>query len=216
MTRDDDPAATTSGGDSHSDGQDMEPLIERHLQWLQEFAHRKLSPLLRTKAETGDIVQDALIQFLKYGPRIRVNSDGQLRALLGRIVENVIRDKYDWFTARRRALAKERPLPPDTLLNLSSQNKEVETPSQLVHKNEQEAWVRLGLELLDPDDRRALILRDWDRLPYIEIGKRLGVSEHTARRRYMKSLTLLMEVVQSLRTGQIDTALETSGKEPDQ
>jgi len=190
------------------DGEALESLLERHLEWIQNFAHKKLSPFIRTKAETGDIVQDALVQFLRHGPRFRIDNEGQLRALLARIVINVLRDKYDWFTARRRSVARERPLPSDTVLNLSPANKEVETPSQIAHRNEQEAWVRLGLELLDPDDRRTIVLRDWDRLSYAAIGKQLGVSEHTARRRYLHSLTLLEEMVHFLRNGLIDRALQ--------
>ncbi len=216
MTHPDAPTPAAPDEDSRNGKLDLEEILEHHLQWIQEFASRKLSPLLRTKTESGDIVQDALVQFLKYGPRIRLNSDMQMRSLLARIVENVIRDKYDWFTARRRALARERPLPSETVLYLSSNQDRVETPSQVVQKNEQEAWVRLGLELLDPDQRRTLILRDWEQLPYNEIGRRMGVSEHTARRRYVRSLTLLMDVVQDLRSGQIDKALEESRTELDQ
>jgi len=215
MTFDDNPAPASPDEGGKSNGLDLGECIEKHLQWIQEFASRKLSPLLRVKAETGDVVQDALVQFLKYGPRIHVASDAELRSLLARIVENVIRDKYDWFTARRRALVKERPLPSDTVLYLSSTKRDADTPSKIVHKSEQEGWVRLGLELLAPDDRRPLILRDWDRLSYIEIGKRLGISEHAARRKYIRSLTLLMGVVQSLRSGRIGKALKDSGVEAD-
>jgi len=216
MARDINPTAHPTGWDGVDDGESMQLFVERHLQWLQEHSRRKLSPLLRKKSETGDIVQHALVQFLRYGPRIRTQSDTQLRALLARIVVNVVRDKFDWFTARRRNLARERPLPPDTVLNLSSENQEVETPGKIAYRNEREAWVRLELELLVPDDRRVLILRDWDRLSFLEIGKLLGISVHAARRRYVRSLTCLMVVVQNLRCGLINEALNRSREEPDE
>ena len=57
------------------------------------------------KVESSDIVQDAALQFLKYGPRFILSDEEKFRALLVRIVENVLRDKHDWFSARRRAIA---------------------------------------------------------------------------------------------------------------
>jgi len=215
MTENNDPISTYFREGCKGDRNAMQKLLERHLDWIEQFARRKLSPLLRTKTETGDIVQDALVQFLRHGPRFTISNDGQLRALLARIVENVIRDKYDWFTALRRTVAKERPLPPDTVLNLAPSAGSGQTPSQIVHKSEQEAWVRLGLELLDPDDRRVLILRDWDGLTYIEIGKQLDMSEFAARRRYLRSLGLLTKTVKYLRSGRIDEALKAGGRESD-
>jgi RNA polymerase sigma-70 factor (ECF subfamily) len=185
----------------------LEKVLERHLPWIQSYVHRKISSLLRSKTETGDIVQDAVVQFLKYGPRFHLSSDRQLRALLCRIVENVLRDKYDWYTAHRRSIARERPLPPDTVLNLDAPRQSMETPSQVVLKHEQEAWVRLALELLDPPMRHVIILREWEGLTFNVIGQRLKVSRDTARRRYMHSLLELMKKVKALRSGALDEAL---------
>lgn len=215
MTENHDPISEYYRAGCQGDREAMQKLLENHLDWIAQFARRKLSPLLRTKAETGDIVQDALVQFLRHGPRFTIHNDRQLRALLARIVENVLRDKYDWFTALRRTVAKERPLPPDTVLNLAPSEGAGQTPSKIVHKSEQEAWVRLGLELLDPEDRRVLVLRDWDGLTYIEIGKQLDMSEFAARRRYLRSLGLLTKTVKHLRCGRIDAALESGGTEPE-
>lgn len=190
------------------DRQALEKVLKRHLPWIQSYVHRKISSLLRSKTETGDIVQDAVVQFLKYGPRFHLSSDRQLRALLCRIVENVLKDKYDWYTAHRRSIAKERPLPPDTVLNLDAPMRSMETPSQVVLKHEQEAWVRLALELLDPPMRHVIILREWEGLTFNVIGKRLKVSRDTARRRYMQSLFKLMKKVKALRNGALDEALD--------
>ena len=185
----------------------LERLLERHLSWIQAHVHRKLSHLLRRKVETGDIVQDAVVQFLRYGPRFHLSSDRQFRALLCRIVENVIRDKYDWFTAQRRAIALERPLPADTVLNLDPPDRGVESPSRIVAQHEQEAWVRLGLELLGHNEREVIVFRDWECLSFEEVGKRIGTSRDTARRRYLEAIFLLMDHVRSLREGKLDQIL---------
>lgn len=193
----------------------LEKLIERHLPWIQSYVHRKLSGLLRSKTETGDIVQDAMVQFLRYGPKFHLSNDMQFRGLLAKIIQNVLRDKYDWFTAQRRAIAKERPIPADTVLNLDPLHSNVNTPSQIVYKHEQEAWVRLGLELLDPEYRQVIVLREWEELSFAEIGKSMNMSKDSARRRYMDSILQLMKNVRTLRSGKLENILDPEDVEPE-
>jgi RNA polymerase sigma-70 factor (ECF subfamily) len=160
-----------------------------------------MGPLLRKKGETGDYVHDAVVQFLKYGPRFIMSGDGQFRALLLQIVENALRSRHDWFTARRRDIARERPLPPDTVLSLDPQSAKEKTPSKSAERHEREAWVRLGLELVEPEEREILVLRQWDNLTFEEIGKRLGVSRNTAQRRHYGAVLRLARKVDDLRHG---------------
>lgn len=192
---------------------DMELVLNRHLSWIQSYVHQKMGNSLRSKAETGDIVQESLIQFLRYGPRIRLSNDNQLRALLCRIIENVIRDRYSWFTARRRNIAMERPLAPDTILNLDPPRRShPKSPSQLAMKQEEEAWARLGLELLEPRKREVIILHHWEDLSFSQIGKFLGISKIGARKRYISALTLLVETVDALKSGRLESVLGQGGR----
>lgn len=188
----------------------LEEILERHLPWVQSHVRRRLGDFRRSKVDTGDIVQDAMVQFLRFGPRIRLANDRQFRNLLGRIVENVICDNYDWFSAQRRALARERPLPPDTVLILDPPVNSVESPSQIVSNHEEAAWIRLGLELLEPTLRQVIVLRRWEDLSFAEIADRMGTSKSTARRKYLQSVNRLIELVDALKTGRIDDALGDS------
>ncbi len=185
----------------------LEEVLRRHLPWVQKYVHRRLGSFHRRKADTGDIVQDAMVQFLRHGPRILLKNDRQFRALLGRIVENVICDNYDWFTAQRRAVARERPLPPDTILNLDPPVGKVSTPSGIVQEHERIAWIRLALELLEPGLREIIVLRRWENLSFTEIGRRLDLSKATARRRYLESVNRLIETVTALQEGRLEAML---------
>ena len=187
--------------------EEIDRVIKHHLPWIQAFVHNKLGDFRRSKADTGDIVQEATIQFLQYGPRIQLLNEKQFRALLCRIVENVIRDKYDWFTACRRSVARERPLPPDTILKLDPPRGRQATPSQIVQKQEEEAWLRLGLELLAPEERELIVLHHWEDLSFNKIGALLGISKDAARLRFIRALHLLIETVESLKSGRLDTVL---------
>lgn len=201
---------------NQDDSNNLKMILERHLSWVQAYVHRKLGNFPRHKSDTGDIVQDALVQFLKFGPRIHLTNDKQFRALLCRIISNVINNKYDWFTAKRRAYARERPLPADTVLNLDPPQTRQDTPSQIAHQLEREAWIRLGIELLDPDDREIIVLRNWDDLSFKEIGDQCEVSKSEARRKYLQALKHLIATVKALQVGQLDTLLGPDlSEEPD-
>ena len=180
----------------------LEELVSAHLSWLRAHVSNRLGPRLRRKAETEDFLQDALVEFLLYGPRIVIDDEDRFRALLVRIVENTLRDKNDWFKAKRRTISRERPLPPDTILNLDPRHDPPGTPSAEVDSNERRAWIRLGMELSGSDDREVLVLRNWDRLSFSEIGEELGISEDAARMRHKRAMGRLAETVGRLRRGQ--------------
>lgn len=186
----------------------LETLLNRHLGWIQNHVRRRLGPKLRRMIDSSDVVQEAVVEFLQYGPRFLVSDENHLRALLARIVENVLRDKNDWYAARRREMALERPLPPDTVLCLDRKKGSVKTPSKSAQRHEEEAWIRLGIELLDPEDREVLVFRQWDNLSFVEIGERLNLSSGAAWMRHSRALGKLAKKVRDLRQRCLDLNLE--------
>ena len=57
------------------DAEGLKSLLENHLPWIEKYVRKRLGARLRQKAETQDIVQDAMLQFLRYGPRIDLAGD---------------------------------------------------------------------------------------------------------------------------------------------
>jgi len=176
-------------------------LLQRHLPWIQSKVRQRMGPVLKKKAETSDYVQDVLTRFLKDGPRFVLSNEAAFRGLLLKIVENTLRDKHDWYTARRRAISKERPLPSDTILDLDSAQPKVRTPSKSAAFHEQEAWIRLGMEFLESKDREILVLRQWDGLSFAQIGERFGLKTNAAWKMHDRAVCRLGEVVSALRSG---------------
>ena len=197
------------------DREALDALFERDLPWIQQTVHRRLGPLLRARAETQDLVQEVAIEFLRYGPRFLLSSRRQFRALLARIAENVIRGQLDWLTAQRRSIHRERPLPGDTVLDLDGSMKTVREPGEQAERNEWDALVRLGIELVDAADRQILLLREWEDTPFAEIGRHLDISEDAARMRFHRAMARLAEKIVELRGGGIEAALGNSGEEDD-
>jgi RNA polymerase sigma-70 factor, ECF subfamily len=191
-------------GDSGS----LDTLLEQHLPWIREQVRRHMTSLLKSKGETLDYAQDVVIQFLRFAPRFRMASKNQFRVLLLRIVKTALLNKYDWFTARRRAISRERLLPSDTILCLDPPRGQVKTPSVSVESHENEAWVRLGMEFLNDEDREILVLRKWDDLPFAEIGKRLELSADAVRMRHNRAVRRLGELIWGLRNNTLEEILE--------
>jgi len=158
--------------------------------------------------ESSDIVQDAALQCLQDAPRFVISEERQFRGLLAKIVENVLRDKNDWYAAKRREIARQKPLPSDTVLNLDQSIGTVTTPSQAAQQNEEEAWIRLGMEFLDPDAREVLTLRQWDGLSFAEIGISLGISEAAAWMCHSRAVGKLARTVGWLRRGDFTPLLK--------
>ncbi len=185
------------GGDRSA----LEHLLKRDMPWIAAFVQKRLGPKLQQKADADDYLQDVLVEVLRYCPMFMVQGREQFRALIGRIAESVLCNHADYFSARRRDMDRESVLPRDSVLDLRSGTLTGTRPSQIAMRHEEEASLRIGLELLEPDDRRIVLLRDWDGVPYDKIGKEFGISEDAARMRHNRALERLLRRVEELGGG---------------
>ncbi len=183
------------------DREALDEILVRDLSWIHKQVHFKLGDRIRSKEETVDIVQDAVIDFLQYGPRFLISDKDQFRGLVAQIVANTIRDKNDWYKAKRRALDREKPLPSDTVINLDAAGRKADGPKTLAQKNEREALIRLALELIDPDDRQVIVLRQLEDRSFPEIGEQLGIDANTVRMRFNRAMPRLAKRLDELRSG---------------
>lgn len=192
----------------HDGNQDaLGALLERHMPWVKDQVRRHMTALLRRKGETVDYVQDAMYQFLRFAPRFDVANEAHFRAILLTIARNALHNRYDWFTARRREIARENPLPSDTILSLDPPKEAVKTPSISAEEHEREAWVRFGMEFLEAEDRELLVLHKWDDLSFVEIGKQLGISADAARMRHNRAVRRLGDKIWALRSGNLENVV---------
>jgi len=184
----------------------IEALVARDLPWIQDYVRGRLGPLLRGRGETGDYVHDAVLQVLAYVPRFVTDSRSGFRTLLARVLENHLRDAHDYHAAQKRTPLRERPVPDDSVLDLDRPQRSSTRPGSVAERNERAAWVRLAIELLESDDRRVLLLREWHGLEFAAIGERMGLSENAARMRFQRALPRLAEQLERLRNGELPRA----------
>lgn len=193
----------------HDGDQDaLAELVQREAPWIAALVRRRLGPTLRRRAETQDIVQNTLLHVLRDGPRFVVSDRDQLHGLLARMVENVLRVQAHHHQAQKRDVRREAA--PDgsrTRLDLDLPA-DVTRPSEAAARNETRDWVRLAMELLEPEDRNVVLWREYHDLPFAEIAERLGVAEDAARMRYRRALPRLARKLALLREGQLGRLLQ--------
>src|SRR5262245_50119449 len=188
------------------DAEALHQSLDRHLEWIRSVVRRELGPELRAKVESGDLVQEALLDFLSHGPRIKPASGEQFRAIVARIVINAVRDRYAWFRAKRRDMTRERPLSRDSTVDLSKDSSAL-PPDEVAAQAELEARIRLVIELMSPSDRQVLILREWEQKSFEEIAQELQISSDAVRMRYQRAIPRLREGLEALRSGDVDRLL---------
>lgn len=186
------------GGDDSA----LHQLVAEHLPWIEAHVRKRLSAEARRDGDTQDFVQEALLDVLRDGPRFAIDDPSAFRALLARIVENNLIDRVRYLHREQRDCRRQRALPSDSVLVLDGAQRSVTEPPVHAERNEQQAWLRLALELLEPDDREAIRLRDWEGLTFAQFGERLGLSGEAARKRYERALPKLAEKLDQLRRGQ--------------
>lgn len=185
----------------------LDGLVARELPWLTGLVQRRLGALLRARHDTQDIVQEALLVTLRDGPRFVVDDRRHLRALLARIVENVIRREHEHLTAARRDGRRDAELPRSEVVVQLRTRSPFTRPSLAAEADEERAWMRLALELLDADDRDVIVMREYRDLSFAAIGAALGINEDAARMRLRRALSRLGKVLDQLRSGRLGELL---------
>jgi RNA polymerase sigma factor (sigma-70 family) len=105
--------------------------------------------------------------------------------------------------AKRREIARERPISTETVLSLDASRRRAKTPSKSAERHEREAWIRMGMEFLESEEREVILLRKWENLSFPEIGKRMKISKDAARMRHNRAVLKLAEKVGALRRGEL-------------
>jgi len=187
------------------EAQALDELLRQNLPWIRVYVHNQMGPLLRQRGDTGDYVQEAMLDVMRYGPRFLIPDREQFRALVARTVVNVLHDQRDWHSARQRDPRRERS---ESVLDFTAVGSAT-SPSAAAERTETGDLVRLGLELLEPEDRKVVLLREWDGAAFPAIGQALGITEDAARMRFQRALKKLAGCIQRLRLGDVSGALDT-------
>lgn len=193
----------------------LNALIDRCLPWIQGAVRSRLGAKLREKAESGDIVQDALLRFVRYCPRLGVVDERGFCALMARIVENAIRDHAGMLQAQRRDVGRE-VAGAEASAVFAILAREDGTPSRILGDQEGARVANFALGLLGATDRFIILGRLEDR-SHRELAEELGISEDASVSRHRRAQMRLVQVVKRLEQGLIpDLEVLVDASEVDQ
>jgi RNA polymerase sigma-70 factor, ECF subfamily len=156
----------------------FEHLVLPHLDSAMNLARW----LLRNRADSEDIVQEAMLRAYRFFGRFR---GGDARAWLLQIVRNTC---YTWLEKNRRA---------ELMAEFSEEvhSQESATPETLITQADDRQRLMRALESLSPRLREVLVLRELEGFSYKEIGAITGIPIGTvmstlarARERLQRSL----------------------------
>jgi RNA polymerase sigma-70 factor, ECF subfamily len=171
----------------------LEVLHAQCHKYLLLIANRELDGPLRAKLGPSDLVQETLLCAQLNLGQFQGQSVGELRAWVRAILINKLR------TARRRFrrgsmrdLARESPLD----AGLEGQGPihalvDGDTPSRQAVACEQNSRLAAAIESLPEDYRLAILMRNFDRSSFAEIGQSLNRSEAAARKLWLRAIERL-------------------------
>jgi RNA polymerase sigma-70 factor (ECF subfamily) len=171
----------------------MGKLAEACRGYLLLVANGELSPQLRGKIGASDIVQETLLRAQQGIGEFRGQDEEQLLAWLRRILLNLLGNVHrDYQQTQRRQVAREAPWgnpgPGDAVMPLAAVG---DTPRTAAVAGEEAILLRRALLRLPDEYRRVVVLRNWERLSFDEIGEKLDRSAEAVRKLWSRALCRL-------------------------
>lgn len=180
------------------DRQALDLLLRENLDWMRGYVRRELTPDLRTRFDSMDMVQDGVLRLLRYGPRFAPRGREQFRALLSKILVTAFRDAIDRHQAECRDHRRDAPIPSHES-RLDALARTISGPDAIAERGELADWIHIAMELLEPNDREVLRLKRFEELSFEQIAQQMRLpSADAARMRFHRALPKLAETVKRL------------------
>ncbi|HEX4613716.1 MAG TPA: sigma-70 family RNA polymerase sigma factor [Urbifossiella sp.] len=180
--------AAARGGDRAALGR----VMDLFRGYLLAIAEGELATGVRPKAQPSDMVQDAFLEAARAFDRFTGAEPEQFRAWLRTILLFKVSNTHKrYLDTAKRGPDRERSLdesgPQGTVLRDTLAG-DTPTPSGAASRDEEARLVAAALDRLTQTDRQVIVWRNWDVVPFAEIGRRLGRSEDAARMLFARAL----------------------------
>jgi RNA polymerase sigma-70 factor, ECF subfamily len=149
----------------------LNALLTRYLPRLTRWASGRLPSGLRSMLDTGDLVQDAIVNALRNLNTLEIRNEATLQTYLRRAVKNRIIDLYR--RSARRPARDEMPLDPPA---------HSPSPLDLAIGAETVDWYERALTALSEEDQEVIFLNVELGLSFNELATELGKTSPDAAR----------------------------------
>ncbi len=170
------------------DREALNQLMDRHYGRVHRAVRARLGPRLRSRVDSGDILQQTFLQAVRSFDRFHVQSEGGLVHWLSKIAEAQIRDAADYHLRQRRSVDREQSLDqaPGTddgrhpLVEALADD--APTPLQELTRDERRRLLEECMDRLPRHFREVLLLRDFEKVSWQEIAVMMGRPSESAAR----------------------------------
>ena len=171
-------------------------LLESYSNYLTLLARVQIGRRIQGKLDAGDVVQETFLEVHRQFGQFRGTTEAEFTAWLRRILAGQLAlTLRRYLGTRGRDVNLEREL--GAQLDQSSQAMDgglvasTSTPSQHVSKREQAVLLANALDKLPGDYREVIILRHLEALPFAEVAGRMGRSEDSVQKLWVRALASL-------------------------
>src|SRR5262249_33813759 len=151
-------------------------LLQHCRGYLMHIAADRIDPHWQARVSASDLVQDVFLEVLRFFDRFQGSTEAELLAWLRAVLD--FRASADW--RRFTKTAKRQPEREVGAAALAGVAADVSSPSSVAVRAEQVRLVSAALARLPEHYRQIIAWRQWQRLPFAEIGRLLGKSEDAA------------------------------------
>lgn len=170
-------------------------LLGMYRSYLKLLARVQIDRRLNGKVDPSDVVQDTFLYAQQAFAMFRGTTEAEVMAWLRRILASRLKDLVRRFcAAQRRSVRLERRLDGEleqTSLSVQRLAARESSPSQKASRREQAALVADAVARLPAAYRDVLVLRHMEELTFAEIAGRMGRSEDSVKKLWVRALAAL-------------------------
>jgi RNA polymerase sigma-70 factor (ECF subfamily) len=160
----------------------IEQLCRIYGERVRRIIRLRIDRKLRSKIDSVDVVQDALILAMGGLKDFTYKNEGDFLRWLSKIAENKLHDILDKFYTEKRDIRREIPFKKienntEEVFFINAEPLDTTTPSVLLFKKEQLDRLENAIDDLKPDYREVIYLSRIERLSNAEIAEKLGKSK---------------------------------------
>jgi RNA polymerase sigma-70 factor (ECF subfamily) len=172
---------------------------------LRQMVRLRLDCRLHGRVDPSDVLQEAYLDLTRQLPAYLEKRELPfflwLRLLTGQRLMRLHRQHLGaaMRDAGREISLFQEALPQSSSISLAAQLLgKLTSPSQAAMRAEQQLLLQAALDQMDPIDREVIALRHFEELTNQEVAAVLGLSKAAASNRYVRALTRLQSILESI------------------
>jgi RNA polymerase sigma-70 factor (ECF subfamily) len=178
-------------------------LLELYRRYLALLARVQIGRRLQGKVDASDLVQETFLDAHRHFDRFRGGSEAEFVCWLRQILAGNLADMMRrYLGAQGRDVRLEREiqhaLDQSSVLLDRALMAPQSSPSQQAVRREQGVLLADALDQLSEDYREVLVLRHLEGLPFPEVARRMGRSQDSVEKLWMRGLARLRQIMGDL------------------